>query len=286
MSQANETEKATTGKKKKPLRRAERWGSEALRMARKLFGLMLAIVVMGLVFSALQAMDMLWLRALLSLAIASGMLLMCCNEGLTKGVQDVQASRFYADAKKKGYALTKKDDAACYHPLKAICASALVFSVPLALAVYIALTTKGYTYALQDLPLWLTESYGTRADVMGPLGAYAAEASMTLTDWLRMFARLPVMIYINLVADPLRMSGAVDRAAPLFLLTYPAAYLAGYLLAPRARRRMEKMNRRAKKVAVRKAQRSSLAQELVGDQHGVHYGHRADDSRHKRKELV
>lgn len=286
MSQTNEKAVPKTEKKKRPLRKAQHWGSEAPRMAFKLLGLMLAIVVMGLIFSALQAIEMVWLRAVLSLAIASGMLLLCYNEGITKGVQDVRASRLYVELAEKGHTPVKKDDAACYHPLKAVLACVLMFALPLAAAVYIALTTKGYTYTLQDLPVWLTDSYGTRADVMGPLGAYGVQKGITTMDWLRMFARLPVMIYINLFADPLIMTALVDRVAPLLLLTYPAAYLAGYLLAPRAGRRIEKMNRRAKKIAVRKAQRSSLAKELVGDQHGVHYGHAANKNKHKKKELV
>jgi len=151
---------------------------------------------------------------------------------------------------------------------------------------YIAVTTKGYTYALQDLPAWLTASYGSRADVMAPLSAYAQDASLTVMDVMRIFVRMPVMIYINLFEDPVTMGGLIDRTAPLFLLTYPISYLAGYMTAPYANRKREKMNRRAKKVAVRRTQKSTLAQTLVGDQHGVHYGHRKEEDKHKKKELV
>jgi len=284
MSQTKQ--KAKTGKKKKALRLAKRWGREVPKMALKLFSLMAAIIVLGLMFSAMQAIGAVWLRVVLSLAIASGMLLMCYHDGLTKGVKDAGASRFYADAQSKGITLEEKDDAACYHVLKAVCAALCVFAIPLAIAGYIAVTTKGYTYALQDLPAWLTASYGSRADVMAPLSAYAQDASLTVMDVMRIFVRMPVMIYINLFEDPVTMGGLIDRTAPLFLLTYPISYLAGYMTAPYANRKREKMNRRAKKVAVRRTQKSTLAQTLVGDQHGVHYGHRKEEDKHKKKELV
>ncbi|MBQ7784852.1 MAG: hypothetical protein IJ381_01705 [Clostridia bacterium] len=284
MSQTKQ--KTKMGKKKKALRLAKRWGREVPIMALKFVSLMAAIVVLGLMFSAMQAIEALWLRVVLSLAIASGMILMCYHDGLTKGIKDAGASRFYADAQSKGIALEEKDDAACYHVLKAVCAALCVFALPVAIAAYIALTTKGHTYALQDLPAWLTASYGSRADVMAPLSAYMQNASLTATDVLRILVRLPVMIYINLFSDPVTMGGLIDKTVPLFLLTYPVAYLAGYLTAPYANRKREKMNRRAKKVAVRRTQKSTLAKTLVGEQHGVHYGHRKDEEKHKKKELV
>ena len=273
-------------KKRKPLRRAQRWTRETPNMALKLLLLMLGVTVMGLMFSALQAMDTAWLRVMLTLTIALGMLLICWNEGQSKGVRDTGASRLYEETLQKA-AAGAKEDAACYHPMKPVLAALMVFAVPLALAAYIALTTQGYSYTLQDLPLWLTDNYGTRADVMAPLSAYAAgEAAMTAADWIRMLVRLPVMIYINLFSDPLVMGRTIDQLTPLFLLTYPAAYVTGYLTAPGAQLKSEKMNRRAKKAAVRKAQKKSLVDELVGDQHGVHYGKKPDSVKHKKKELV
>ena len=44
------------------------------------------------------------------------------------------------------------------------------------------------------------------------------------------------------------------------------------------------MNRRAKKVAVRRAEKKSLVEELTGAQGQVHYGQKKQE--HKKKELV
>lgn len=273
-------------KKRRPLRRAQHWLGQVPGMAAKLATVLVVIVVMGLMFSALQAIGSTLLRGALSLLIASGILLLCLNEGMVRGATDAANSRAYAAALEKGTPLSAQDDAQCYQPLKAVCAALLVFGVPLALSVFVAVTAKPYTYALQDLPVWLTDSYGARGDVMAPLGAYARQTSLTAMDWAHLIVRLPEMIYINVFPDPQRMSALIDRLSPLMLATFPLAYGIGYLCGPRLNRKRERMNRRAKKVAVRKAEKSTLAQELTGAQPQVHYGQRAQGDRPKKKELV
>lgn len=283
MDKAKE-KKTPKNRKKKPLRRARHWGGQVLPMAGKLVVLLIAVVVMGLMFSALQGIGSMALRAALSALIVSGLLLLCMNEGLSKGALDAAASRSYVSLKAKGIALEEKDDAACYHPLKALCAALVVFGAPLALSVIVALSAKEYTYTLQDLPAWLTDSYGARGDVFAPLGAYTTAQGLTAMDWIRLLVRLPEMIYINFFSDPQRMGAVIDRLSPLFIASYPLIYTIGYLAGPRVNRKHEKENRRAKKIAVRKAQKSSLAEELTGAQGQVHYGHQKEE--HKKKELV
>ncbi len=271
-------------KKNKPLRRAQRWGAQVLPMAGKLATLLLMIVIMGLMFSALQGIESLWLRALLSAVILAGVLLLCANEGLNKGAQDAAASRSYVSLAAKGIALTEREDAACYHPLKPVCASLVVFGVPLALSVVVAAFSPAYTYVMQDLPTWMTESYGSRGDVFAPLGAYTAEQGMTIMDWMRMLVRLVEMLFINFFSDPQTMGQTIDRLSPLFISLYPILYIAGYLLGPKINRKQEKANRRAKKIAVRRTQKNNLVEELTGAQGQVHYGHQKEA--HKKKELI
>lgn len=270
-------------KKRKPLRRAQNWGSRVLPMAGRLLVPLVTIIVMGLIFSALQALST-GLRLVLAAMIIAGMLLFMFSEGLNRGAEDAAASRNYENLTAKGVRLEKKDDAMCYHPLKAFCAVMVVFAVPLALSAYIAVNAVEYTYELQDLPAWLEGTYGMREDVMGPLGAYMVEKSMAASDWLRMAVRLFVMNYINLFSDPLEMSYVIDRFTPLFILSYPLLYMIGYLRGPASNRKQEKMKRRAKKVAVRRAEKKSLVEELTGAQGQVHYGQKKQE--HKKKELV
>ena len=278
--------KNNTPKKKRPLRRAKHWGGAVLPIAGRMFATLVAVVVMGLMFSALQAIESMGLRAALSLAIRGGMLMLYLNDGMGKGSSDAAASRYYVSAKERGVALEKKEDAACYQPLKAVCASLVVFGIPLALAVIVALSAQEYTYTMQDLPGWMMDSYGSRSDVMGPLSAYASEQSMTALDWMRLIVRLPILTMVNLFPDVQVMGALVDRLSPVMMLVFPAAYTAGYLFGPKINRKIEKQNRRAKKMAVRKTQKSSLVEELTGERPQVHYGHKREEDKHKRKELI
>ena len=282
----NKTQK-TNKKKRRPLRRAQRWGKEVPAIAFKLLGMLVLTAVLGLVFSALQAIEIVWLRALLSLGVASGLVLLLYFEGMQKGTRDAASSRHYDKMKSAGRELTARDDAACYQPLKTVCAGAAVYGIPLLMAVYIALNARPYTYTLQDLPAWLTGTYGTRADVMAPLGAYMQATAMGIADWIRMIVRLFELVFVGMVPDPLKMTQLVDRLSPLMILVYPAAYVIGYLRGPANHVKVETMNRRAKKVAVHRAQKKSLAQELISGGGEVHYGHRADtDKPKRRKELI
>lgn len=287
MNQANQSAgPAAKKKKRKPLRRARHWGGRVLPMAGKLLTLAIAVAVMGLIFSTLQSLGSRALRIVLSVLILAGMLVIHYGEGLSRGVEDAGASRAADKLARAGHELTPKEEAACYHPLKALCACAAVYVVPLLLAAYLAATAQDYTYALQDLPLWVTQSYGARADVMAPLGAYAQTVGLTLVDGIRIFVRVLELAFINLFDDPQVMTGLIDRLSPAFILCYPLAYMAGYLCGPARSAKIAAMNKRAKKVAVRKAQKSHLAGELVGSGGEVHYGHRKDGEQKKRKELV
>ncbi|MDO5379130.1 MAG: hypothetical protein Q4G52_12430 [Clostridia bacterium] len=286
MNQASQGAAPAKKKKKKPLRRAQGWGQRVLPMAGKLLMLAVAVAVMGLMFSVLQSIGSRIVRVALSVLIIFAMLAIHFGEGISRGVDDADASRTADKLLHGGHELTPQEKAACYHPMKALCAGLVVYALPLLLALALAATAEEYTYALQDLPTWLTQSYGTRADVMGPLGAYMRSAGITLVDGVRVFVRVLELVFINLFADPQTMTAMIDRLSPLFILSYPAAYVIGYLFGPRQSAKIASMNKRAKKVAVRRAQRSHLASELVGTGGEVHYGHRKDGEQKKKKELI
>jgi len=286
MSQNTTKAKKTTKKHRKPIRRAENFSGAVLPAAGKLVPQIILIAILGLMLTGIQAISAYWLRIALSAVAEAALLLMIYSEGLHRGVSDVGASRTYAQAKQDGRTLTRQDDAACYHPLKALLAALAVFGLPLVLSVYLALNAKEYTYQLQSLPAWLSGTYGMRSDVMDPLAAYGNTAGMMLIDWVRLFVRLFELVLINLFEDPQKMTAMIDRFSPLMISVLPAAYMVGYLLAPRRAEKIEKENRRAKKVAVRRAERRKVGPELLGAQNQVHYGHKKEEKARKKKELI
>lgn len=286
MSQQATKTKKTTKKQKKPIRRAKRFGSAVLPAAGKIAPMLILIIVLGLMFTGIQAIEMYIIRVVLSAVLCFCAAFLLYAEGLNRGVADISASRSCAQAEADGRALSAKEDASCYHPLKALCAALAVFILPMACAIIVALNAREYTYTLQSLPSWLTSTYGARSDVMTPLAAYEQAGGFTLLDWVRMFARLFILPMINLFEDPQKMTATIDRLSPLMLCVLPAAYMIGYLLAPNRSRKIDKLNRRAKKVAVRRAERRKVGPELLGAQNQVHYGHKKEEKARKKKELI
>ena len=273
-------------KAKKPLRRAKNWGSSVKPLIGRLIIVLIAATVLGVLLSALQGLGNMTIRYVITGVIVASLLALYFAEGLREGVADAASSRFYEKVEAKGQALTREEDASCYNLLKPVCAACLIFALPLALAVIVALCAKDYTYTLQDLPAWVTQSYANRSDVMGPLGAYTQTAGLGAVDVMRMIVRLIEMVFISIFPDPLKMGAMIDRLPPLMILTFPIAYVLGYAFGPVSHEKSRKQERRAKKIAVRKAQKSNLAEELVGSGGEVHYGQQARDEKIKKKELI
>lgn len=278
--------KKSAKKQKKPIRYAEKWGSAVPATAKRIVPMTILIVVLGFMLTGVQAIEAYWIRAAIGSVTGFAIALLMYFEGVNSGVMDINASRTCAQAAKDGRQLSEKEDAACYHPIKALCAALMVFGLPLVLAVIVALNAKEYTYVIQTLPTWLTSTYGARSDVMGPLAAYSQQGGMMIIDWMRMLVRLFELPLINLFEDPQKMTALIDRLSPLMLSVLPLAYMLGYLVSPRRARKIEKLNRRAKKVAVRRAERRKVGPELLGTQNQVHYGHKKDEKARKKKELI
>ena len=273
-------------KKKAPLRRANNFMKGAVGIALRLMLYVAVTVVMGLLFSVIQGIGNYTLRLIIASLLGFAVLAIYHIEGMNRGALDAASSRQMARLEKAGHTITDKEDASCYHPLKAVVGVAMLFAVPAALAVVLSVNAKEYTYALQDLPTWLSGSYGLREDVMAPLGAYTQALRTGVMDCIRIVVRLFILIFVNLFGDVQMEIAAIDRLSPLLLLLYPAAYVLGYLRGPSQQEKMEKMNKKAKKVAVRKHQKKKLVDELLGSQNVPHYGHHADKAAHKKKELI
>lgn len=274
------------GKKKAPIRKANNFMKGTVGIALRLMLYVVVTVVVGLLLSVIQSIENDMLRLGVAGLLGFVVLAIYHIEGMNRGTLDAMSSRQMAKLEKAGHTITEKEDASCYHPLKAVVGSMLLYAIPLALAILLAVNAKEYTYVLQDLPTWLSGSYGMREDVMAPLAAYTQALGTGVMDWIRIVVRLFILVFINLFGDVQTAIGTIDRLSPLFMMLYPAAYVLGYLRGPAEQEKMEKLNKKAKKVAVRKHQKKKLVDELLGNQNVPHYGHQADKAAHKKKELI
>ena len=275
-----------TGKKKQaPIRKAKRYMKEAPGIAARLLLYAVVTVVLGLLLSVIQGVPNAMLRMGMAALLGFAVLAFYFMEGMSRGTSDAMNSRQMAKLEKMDHVVDAREDASCYHPLKAVMGSMMLFAIPLVLAIVLAVNAKPYTYELQDLPSWISGSYGMREDVMAPLGAYTQALTTSVMDWIRIVVRLFMLVFINSFGEIQTSIEMIDRLSPLFILLYPVAYVAGYLCGPAQQAKLEKMNRKAKKVAVRKHQKKKLVDELLGNQNVPHYGQRAAKS-HKKKELI
>ena len=275
-----------TGKKKQaPIRKAKRYMKEVPGIAARLLLYAVVTVVLGLLLSVIQGVPNAMLRMGMAALLGFAVLAFYFMEGMSPGTSDAMNSRQMAKLEKMDHVVDAREDASCYHPLKAVMGSMMLFAIPLVLAIVLAVNAKPYTYELQDLPSWISGSYGMREDVMAPLGAYTQALTTSVMDWIRIVVRLFMLVFINFFGEIQTSIELIDRLSPLFILLYPIAYVAGYLCGPAQQAKLEKMNRKAKKVAVRKHQKKKLVDELLGNQNVPHYGQRAAKS-HKKKELI
>ena len=275
-----------TGKKKQaPIRKANRYMKEAPGIAARLMLYALVTVVLGLLLSVIQGIPNATLRTGMAALLCFAVVAFYFIEGMSRGTGDAMNSRQMAKLEKAGHIVDEREDASCYHPLKALAGSMMLFGIPLVLAIVLAVNAKPYTYELQDLPTWMSSSYGLREDIMAPLGVYTQALTTTLMDWIRIVVRLFMLLFINFFGEVQTSIEIIDRLSPLFILLYPIAYVAGYMCGPAQQAKQEKLNKKAKKVAVRKHQKKKLVDELLGNQNVPHYGQQAAKA-HKKKELI
>ncbi len=276
-------ETKTKSKKIKPPRQSENWKAKLPAVTGRMLLILAVSVVLGLMLSGLHAAGNRILRVAVTALTYLFLLFLFFNEGMSHGVKDTEISRRVEKQIKNGGSVSPEDDKGCYSPKRMLTATVLVFLVPFLLSVIVAVTSKPYTYQLQDLPSWLTSSYGSRSDILGPLAPYTATVSMTVTDWFRLITRVLSMNFIGFFADTTRQIATIDRLIPFYYLTFILVTMAGYFVSPLRQSKIAKAQRKAKKRAVRKQERSSLAQQLTGGGGDVHYGQRQDVKDDKRR---
>lgn len=245
--------------KKTKLMLAKGYGGAAAKAALGLAGVLFSLIILGLMFSALQGLESVPLRVAITAVGLFSILSFFVIDGVTAGAKDTKQSDFCMRLTKEKKTPEAHALSLCYHPMKPVITCAIVFTVPVLLGLFIA-ANAGVSQMTQ---------------VPGPM------------DWVRLAARLPVMVWLNLFGDPSESMVIIDRMTPLFSLSYPIMYVVGYLLGPQMFERQKKDMRRANKLAARKAGRSKLAEQLTKTGADVHYGE-AQTAKHagKKNELI
>lgn len=220
-------------------------------LAGGLFGWVIVLVVMNVVLCVLRDVPIAAIRIIGSLLGYAAQLLLLWWIGRGVGREDARRSEM---ADKRAAQGVETDEKNTYRLTRPLCVCLIVFLVPLALGIYVALTASGA--AVSDAP--------------------------TVRDWIRAAARLFVLPMINFFPDIEAGVRTIDLLTPAAMLLYPAAYLAGYTMGPAAWKKLSKENARAKRKARRKAERGTG----IWMEGQVHYGYAPKGEKKDKNSLI
>ncbi len=158
-------------------------------------------------------------------------------QGISRGTLAVTAGEIQYRRQQEGRPVDPEDRKLCYHPMKGFI-SAFLGSLPLLiLALIYAFTAKRQVYQVGALPSWVSEM-NSRSDLMAPLTAYTASASVQFTDILRVIVRAELMPLVCIVGSA-NMDGilTLERLSPILVLLPALFFGGGYLFGTRSRTR-------------------------------------------------
>lgn len=219
----------------KPFEKGAAADSRMLRRALTVAGYVLISCVLYMMLGMVFVFENFLLRALFNLALVFTAAALIYVSGANAGVDDVTFGEIIYRRKEVAGAISNKDIARCYHPLKGFIGGLIGVFPFLIVCLILAFTTHLQEFTLGTLPEW-TQSFTRRPDLGAPLLYYQREVALGLTDYLRFAVRILHMPYMNIVGSTNTLGVLwVERLSPLLCLIPAAAYGFGYRQGPKAR---------------------------------------------------
>jgi hypothetical protein len=235
--------------------RNTRWMRGVPGMTGKILTHVLVLGVLSLMLAALLMVKSAVLRIPLNLLLFCGVGFLLHLDAAHRGQKEVARAKMLAGRMRAGYVPDDHELSGCYHPMRGVAAALLAAAPFLLAAAALALLSRPFTYALQDLPSWLA-GYQLNADVSAPLAYYAQNVGASAVDYLRPAVRLAIMPAAYLFGGfGSTASLWLDRLSPLLVLVLPGAYALGYLRGPAMDERMIVLNKEAKRLHQKKIAR-------------------------------
>lgn len=268
-SNAAKKKKTTKPQIKKPFLRGKPVSALAIRRGFRILTYLLLSTILYFFLGQLMVIEVPWLRILVNLVALGAFAGLLYSNGARDGEGDVSFAEIAYTRKQEGKPVSEEDLNRCFHPAKGF-VTALAGALPVVLLclVYAFMAVKD-TYSLGALPSWVG-AYESRADIGLALSYYHDYAGIGAADILRLFVRLLVFPFVNMVgsrnADALLL---IERLSPLLVLIVPMFYGIGYLrgetyrsmvhggIAANAKRTAQKQ-RKKKKAAARRQEPKKL----------------------------
>lgn len=204
------------------------------KRAAKIFGSMVLVMLLYLIFGPMLMFDNMILRTILNiflLALAMGMLSIT---GSGDGEADAALGEIVYQRKQEGKAVPKADEDKSFNPLRGFYTAFLGASVFFCLAIILAVFTKAETYALGVLPGWV-QSYTGDTTIGQGLEYYNISRSLSALDVIRMIVRASVFPFFTMFNTSSSAALFLERISPLLVLIVPSGYALGYLRGKKIR---------------------------------------------------
>lgn len=238
-------------------------GRPLLAIAGRTVGTIVLVAVLGLLLQTFATIGNLFVRAVIACAVIVACFWMQLVSGGEQGERDVTFGSMLQKRMADGYMPTAEERAKCYAPLRALL-GALLGALPFVLcALVVAAVAQPYTYALQDMPSWMS-AYAYRADVYAPLNYYSELGGATLPDYLRIVVRACNMIYLLPFGNNVMYYAfQIDRLGPVLLLILPLGYALGYLRGHALHVKRLAYNEQAKAATLKKIKRKKKREQAA-----------------------
>ncbi len=202
----------------------------------KLMGYALIFLVLNIfVGTVFNVTGSAFLRIVLNGALLGVYAMLLYLDGLKMGDSDVAFAEIQYAHQQSGETISKADKDHCFHPLKGFFTVFFGLLPILLVCLAYALFAKKNTYSLQALPSWLS-AFSAQEEITAPLAYYNRSVPFTVVDGLRIFVRLLLYPFYNLVG--MRNADAVltiDRLSPVLAILPFLFYGVGYIFGLRSR---------------------------------------------------
>lgn len=240
---------------KKPYLKGNIYDRSVIKSALATFGSLLLLMLAYLLLGMMMMFD----NRLLNIVLNSFLLIACYlvfySSGMLRGQTAVNQGEILYHRQETGRDFTAEELACCFHPLKGFVIGMLGTVPVFLLALVFAFVTKRQMTSMGALPSWIS-GMTTHEEITAPLAIYTMNAGFGVTDFLRIFVRMNVMPFVNILGSAdMDAMFLLERIAPVLVLIPGLCYGIGYTQGEKARARVHGDIAKGKKKQAKKAKR-------------------------------
>ena len=225
---ADNKKKAPVKLIKKPYLRGKAYDASVIKSSLALFGSLFLVMFAFLLLGMMMIFDNKIISILLNLILLLGCYVVFYSSGMARGTTGVNQGEILYHREQIGTSYTQVERDACFHPAKGFIIG-LLGTVPVFLVTLVfACITQRQMTSMGALPSWVS-GLTSHEEVTAPVAYYTVTSGMTVTDILRVFVRMNVMPFVNMIGSTdLDAMLILERVSPVLVLLPGISYGIGY----------------------------------------------------------